>query len=301
MKAARGVHAHQPVGQTAAAGAFVKRVVVSGGAQFLEALADGRVGHRGDPQPPDRLFAARHAVDVAEDQFALARRVGCADDLGGVLVVHQLFDDGELAARGGQHLQGDVLRQNGQIVHAPAAITLVQLVRLHEGNEVAQRPCYNVTLAHEAAVAPLGGPQHAGDVAPHRRFFGDDHDVHTPKHTTKRAVAQAALFCYNGWAQRRNFHVRRAKRGGADRQYPALKTESPVSRRGDIRQAGIPESRGQRQGPRRQIHAQRPGGARPAQGGRHRGGARPRATPAWRWRRCAPRGAIASCSPCRKR
>ena len=101
---ARGVHAHQPVGQTAAAGAFVKRVVVGGGAQFLKALADGRVGHRGDPQPPNRLFAARHAVDVAEDQFALARRVGCADDLGGVLVVHQLFDDGELAARGGQHL-----------------------------------------------------------------------------------------------------------------------------------------------------------------------------------------------------
>ena len=45
---------------------------------------------------------------------------------------------------------------------------------------MAQRPCYDVTIAHEAAIAPLGSPQHAGNIAPHRRFFSNNNCTHTP-------------------------------------------------------------------------------------------------------------------------
>ena len=46
---------------------------------------------------------------------------------------------------------------------------------------------------------------------------------------------------------------------------------------------------GSAQGPRGALDAQRPGNARPAQGGRRPWWSRPRAIRAWRWRRCARR------------
>ena len=154
-------------------------------------FADGGVGHRGNPQPLHRFFAARHAVNVAKNQFALARRIRCADDFGGVFVVHQLFDNGELGTGGRQHLQGDVCGQNGQIGHAPAPVALVQLVRLHERNEVAQRPGDNVIVSRKTAIPRSGSPQHPGNIAPYGRLFCDDYGIHKPKHITKSASVQA--------------------------------------------------------------------------------------------------------------
>ena len=180
-KGAAGVHAHQPVGLTAAAGAFIERVVGRGGLEGRKALLNGRVGHGRNPQPLHGLGAAGHLIDVAKDQLALPGRVRGADDGRDLAAVHQLLHRLELAARVGQHLQRDALGQHGQRRHGPFLVSLVEFSRLAQGDQMADGPGDDVFLAIEKAVAPALHAQHPGDVPSHGGLFRDDQLFHVCK------------------------------------------------------------------------------------------------------------------------
>ena len=131
------------------------------------------------------LFAARLPVDIAEDQFTLASAVRGAHDVGDFLVVHQFFDDGELGFRLGQYLCGDRFRQDGQVLHPPFLVSLVDLVRLLQADQMAQRPGDDVSVAGDAAVAGSFCAQHAGDIAGDGGFLRYDqcgHRLCLPSH-----------------------------------------------------------------------------------------------------------------------
>ena len=174
----RGVHADQPVGFAAAARGLVQRVVFGRRPEVGEALPDGLVGHRRDPQPLDRLCALRHLIDVAEDQLALARAVRRADDRADPRAVHQLAHDLKLRARVRQHLERYALRQHRQVGHAPLAVALVHLARLAQRDEVPDRPCDHIFLPVEIPLSARLRAQHPGDVPPNRRLFRHNQLLH---------------------------------------------------------------------------------------------------------------------------
>ena len=173
---AGAVHAHEPVGVGAALGGQVEVVVFAAVLDAAEALGDGLLGHGGDPETGEGLFTARHFIDAAEDQLALAAGVGGADDavdLGGVeygldvlvLLAHMLFGD---------DLEGDLVGEYGQGIGAPILPAGVDLVGVELGDEVPHRPGHDVAAALEAALAGRIGTQHAGDVPRDGGLFGND-------------------------------------------------------------------------------------------------------------------------------
>ena len=172
-----GVHAHKPVRLAAAPGRSVQPVVFLSRLDRPEALPDGLVGHRVDPQAVHRLFAPGHGIDVAEDQFSLPPRVGRADDLFRLRRVDQGFDHLVLVPGGGDHLQRDVLRQHGQGVEGPLLVCRIHLIRLLEGDQMAHRPGHGITLADQAALAPVPTAQDPGDVPPDAGLFRHHHDA----------------------------------------------------------------------------------------------------------------------------
>ena len=175
-KGPAGVHAHQPVGLAAAHRAFAQALVFAVRLDGFKALPDGLVGHGGDPQPVHRLFALGLVVDVMKNQFTLAPGVGGADHALGILIIDQLFDHRKLLLGFADHLGGDILRQDGQIVHPPFFVFFVDLVGLAQRHQMAHRPGNGVFLPGDAALAVLPAAQHPGDIAAHAGLFGYDYD-----------------------------------------------------------------------------------------------------------------------------
>ena len=177
-KRARCVHAHQPIRHRTAARAFVQRIVAGIALQFRKALADRRIRHRGYPQPLHRLFAARLLIDIAKDQFTLARGVGRADQRIDAIRIHQRGYAFELLCRGGQHLQRNIAGQHRQIIHVPLLPAFVHLARFAQGNQMPQRPGDYVFFAVQISLAAILCPQHAGNVPRHGRLFRHDQLFH---------------------------------------------------------------------------------------------------------------------------
>ena len=173
-KGAGGVHAHQPVRLGAALGGSEKTVVLVARLNLPETLGNGLVGHGGDPQAVEGLAAASLRVDIAEDQFTLAPRVCRTDDTVGVRRVDEGLDDLVLIGGLADHLQRDVLRQNGEGLELPALVLLVQLVRLHQRHQMAHGPGDSVVLPDQAALPALIAPQHASDVPAHAGLLSND-------------------------------------------------------------------------------------------------------------------------------
>ena len=175
---AREVHADQPVGAAAAAGGVGEAVVVGAAAQLGEAVGDRLAGERRDPQAADRLGAAGGLVDVAEDELALAAGVGGADDPGDGAVAQDPAHDGELLGGAGHDDQRELVGEHRQGGEAPALPGRVDLVRLGERDEVADRPADDVAVAGVTAVAAPRGAEGGGDVPGDGGLLGDDGGGH---------------------------------------------------------------------------------------------------------------------------
>jgi hypothetical protein len=164
-----------PVGPAAAPGGGVQGVVVGQGSQPAEGVADGDRGQGVEPQPGGRLAGrAGEFPDVPEDELALAAGVGGADDLVGG--PQELLDDGELP--GGALLVDEIEpepvgdeREGGE---RPPLEGGVVVLRLLEGDEVAEGPRHLVPLAFEVAFAADGGPEEGSEFAGDRRLLGED-------------------------------------------------------------------------------------------------------------------------------
>ena len=77
-----GIDPDEPVRFLAAEGGLIQRVILRAGAQIGKTLPDGRVLHRGDPQPGEGLGATRHLIDQPEDELTLPPGI-CRIVLGG--------------------------------------------------------------------------------------------------------------------------------------------------------------------------------------------------------------------------
>ena len=172
-KSAAGVHAH--IRLRTALRAAVQAVVVAAAADGAEALLNRLIRHGGNPQAVERLLAARFFVDVAENQLPLAPRVGCADEPVGFRRVDEIADDGKLIAAAGNDFQGDFGGQNRQRIKRPALVLFIKLVRLNQRHQMPDRPRHDPVAARQAAAPAALAAKHAGNIAPHARFFRNDY------------------------------------------------------------------------------------------------------------------------------
>ena len=157
-KRSAGVHAHQPVRLRPAGSAAVQAVVFLGGLQGSKALFDGLVCHGGDPQPVHGLFAFGLGINEAEDQFALPPGIGGADQLFRFRIVDNFLDDGKLGFGFGNHLGGNMLRQHGQIVHAPFFVFFIDFVRLAQRDQVPHSPGDEMVFPFQESFALFPAP-----------------------------------------------------------------------------------------------------------------------------------------------
>ena len=171
------IHADEPIGAAAAAGGVGEGVVIGGGAELVEAFADGVGGERGDPEAADGFIGAGGLVDIAEDEFAFAAGVGGADDLGDAGGGEDFADGFELGLGLFVDDEGPLAGEHGEGVAAPLAPGGIDLGGFGEGGEVADGPGDHVAIAVEEAIALAGSAEDLGNIAGDRGFFGKDGDV----------------------------------------------------------------------------------------------------------------------------
>ena len=105
---------------------------------MIEALTDGGVLQRADPQTLEGLGASGFVVDQPEDQLTLASCIGCADQLGDALVLHESGQHLELLCFVLRDLKHPAFRNNRQIVIPPLGIPLIVgagVCQLHQMTE----------------------------------------------------------------------------------------------------------------------------------------------------------------------
>ena len=112
---------------------------------------------RRNPQAFDGLRRLRGFVDVAKDQLAFASGIGGADDAADLGAGENAADGLELVLGAFIDDERPLARQNGQVFAAPLPPVGVNLVRLREGNQVADRPGNDIAPTVLIAVsAPTG-------------------------------------------------------------------------------------------------------------------------------------------------
>ena len=172
-----GVDPDEPVRFLAAEGGLIQRIVLRAGAQVIEALPDGRVLHRGDPQPGERLLAVRHLIDQPENEFTLPSGVAGVDQLGDILPVHEALQvlEGVLLVLH-QHI-AEGLRQDGQIVIPPFLVAGVIARRIHRGHQMSHTPGNDEPIPLKTAVGPGCDTQGRRDGFCNTWFLAD-HQLH---------------------------------------------------------------------------------------------------------------------------
>ena len=120
----RRVDPDEPVGFGPAIGGVGERTHLGIAAKRGEGFADRAIGHRLHPEATYRLLHAAILDNVTEDEFPLAPGVTGVDELGHVLALHQLFQDGEsrFAAFLLARFEGELLREDGEAFEIPRQI-----------------------------------------------------------------------------------------------------------------------------------------------------------------------------------
>ena len=150
----RSVDAYQPVGFAACLGGMVKAVVTVARFEVAQSLSDSLVGEGADPQAHERRAAVQVAVEIAEDEFALASGIGGHDYL--LALVEEPAHDAYLRDYAGfglvallclgvSWLQGEGVGQDGQMLTDEA----VDAVAFGHGelHKVPVGPCDGITAA----------------------------------------------------------------------------------------------------------------------------------------------------------
>ena len=174
-----GIHANDPVRPGTAFRTFVKSVVMGAVLQFRQSFLDRFVRHGGNPKPLERLFALGVGIDPAEDQFAFTPCICCADQAFGLFIVDQFFDDIKLLLPAADDLQGDILRQDGQIFCLPAGEFFIQFFRFHLTDQVTQCPGDHVAVTFQIPFAFFCAAQNPRDLPRDTGFFSyNDQSCH---------------------------------------------------------------------------------------------------------------------------
>ena len=169
----REIHSDQPVGSASGTGGIRQRVKLSRRPELRESAAD-RAGRQGrDPQPVHRFRAPCRLVELTEDQLAFPPGIRCAHHPPDPRTREDLLDHFELIAAVLVDNQRPFARQDGQRPTPPRLPVGIDLVRLGEVHQVADRPGNDQALAGEIAVSASAGSQYLRNVAGNRWLFGD--------------------------------------------------------------------------------------------------------------------------------
>ena len=181
----RGVDAYQPVGLTACLGGMVEAVVAAALFEVAQPLADGLVGEGADPEAYEGRAAVQVAVEVAEDEFALASGIGGHYNLFALAEepAHDAYlrDDAgfglvALLRLGVTGLQGEGVGQDGQVLTGEA----VDAVPFGHGelHEVPVGPGDGIAVAGKITFFSLARAHDAGYLTCHGGLLCDNR-LHT--------------------------------------------------------------------------------------------------------------------------
>ena len=171
---AGAVDTDNPVRLRAAECRFIETVIFLAVPEMLEAFADGGVLQRADPQTLEGLGASGFVVDQPEDQLTLAPCIGCADQLGDALVLHESGQHLELLCFVLRDLKHPVFRNNGQIVIPPLGIPLIVGAGVCQLHQMTEAPRNNVIAALHVAVLAGRRAQHLCDGLGNTGLFSND-------------------------------------------------------------------------------------------------------------------------------
>ena len=173
-KQAGAVDADDPVRLRAAECRFIEAVIVLAVPEMPEALADGGVLQRADPQTLEGLGASGFVVDQPEDQLTLASCIGCADQLGDALVLHESGQHLELLCFVLRDLKHPAFRNNGQIVIPPLGIPLIVGAGVCQLHQMTEAPRNDVIAALHVAALAGRRAQHLCDGLGDAGLFSND-------------------------------------------------------------------------------------------------------------------------------
>ena len=168
------VDAHQPVRFRAAdrgGSQGLQRLVV---AQGLKPLANGRRGHRLQPEPADRFLCAGVPDDVTEDELAFAPGVAGVDQAIDILAFDQPREQLQPALRLFDRFEVEMGRNDRQMGETPlAAFDLVGLGHL-QLEQMSNGGRHHELVALKIVVMPIAAAERSRDIGGHRGFLGND-------------------------------------------------------------------------------------------------------------------------------
>ena len=173
-KQAGAVDADNPVRLRAAECRFIEAVIFLTLPETIEALADSGILQRADPQTLEGFGASGFVVDQPEDQLTLASCIGCADQLGDALFLHESGQHLELLCFVLCDLEHPVLRNNGQIVIPPLGIPLIVGAGVCQLHQMTEAPRNDVIAALHIAVLAGSRAQHLCDGLGNAGLFSND-------------------------------------------------------------------------------------------------------------------------------
>ena len=173
-KQAGAVDTDNPVRLRAAECRFIETVIFLAVPEMVEAFADGGVLQRADPQTLEGLGASGFVVDQPEDQLTLASCIGCADQLGDALVLHESGQHLELLCFVLRDLEHPAFRNNGEIVIPPLGIPLIVGAGVCQLHQMTEAPRNDVVAALHVAVLAGRRAQHLCDGLGDAGFFSND-------------------------------------------------------------------------------------------------------------------------------
>ena len=171
---AGAVDTDNPVCLRAAECRFIETVKFLAVPEMIEAFADGGVLQRADPQTLEGLGASGFVVDQPEDQLTLASCIGCADQLGDALVLHESGQHLELLCFVLRDLKHPAFRNNGQIVIPPLGIPLIVGAGVCQLHQMTEAPRNDVIAALHIAVLAGRRAQHLCDGLGNAGLFSND-------------------------------------------------------------------------------------------------------------------------------
>src|ERR1700694_4171068 len=166
------------------------------GPERVETLPNRLRRERRNPQPADRLRTPRRFIDVAENQFAFAPRVRCADDARDARGKQNLPYRLELVFGFFVNDQRPGFRQHRQQIAPPRLPLRPDFMRLGERSQMANGPRHHIAVTVQIALAPSPRPQDFRDITRHRGLLGQH------RNCRRTQITSVVLEGYGGTAGR---------------------------------------------------------------------------------------------------
>ena len=143
-------------------------------AQSVESGPNRILRHRLQPEAADRFLAAGELDEVAENQFAFAPGIAGVDQIGNVFPLDEPFELIKARLRFLDRLQGELVRNDGEIRETPFPPLHVQLARETELDEMTDRGRDDVVLVLEVVLDFFEATERASEIVRDAGLLGDD-------------------------------------------------------------------------------------------------------------------------------